>query len=266
MNGPVLCALPNLLLLLALTGCSSLPNRIISFNSDQDCAALTEEQLPSLADSFGPASTTESLQCALTMMRTTKTKALLMSALPARLALHLAERQPPGPDREALAAEGVKLAERALKAGGQGDAEVHYYLAANLGLAINDHPVQAAENIHRLEDELTTATRLAKQVDQGGPLRLLGMLYLKAPPWPTGVGDGDKALQLLREAVMSYPAHPLNHLFYAEALFEVDEKRNEAQAEIAKGQRLLKEGPWGYNKDVWQKEFAEMVQEIRGGH
>lgn len=254
------------LLLLMLGGCSSLPNRVISFDGEQDCAALTEEQLLSLADSFGPTSTTESLQCALKLARITKTQSLLKSALPSRLALHLAERQPPSPDREALAAEGVKLAERALKSGGQNDAEVHYYLAANLGLAINDHPVQAAENIHRLEDELIAATRLSKGVDQGGPLRLLGMLYLKAPPWPTGVGDGDKALQYLKEAVITYPTHPLNHLFYAEALFEVDEKRNEAQGEIDKGQRLLTEGSWGFNKEVWQKEFAEMVQEIRGGH
>lgn len=252
--------------LLILYGCSNLPNRIIYFQGDQDCASLNEESLLTSADDLGPTSTTATLQCALTIIRSSRTASLLKTSLPSRVALHLAERQPPSADREALASEGVKLAEQALRLGGKGDAGVHYYLAANLGLAISDHPVQAAENIQRLASELTQALALSPDVDLGGPLRLLGMLYLKAPPWPTGVGDGDKALHYLNEAVSKYPSHPLNHLFYAEALYEVDEKKAEAQKEIDAGQRLLTEGPWGYNKEVWQKEFADMVQEIRGGH
>lgn len=254
-------------LTIALLGsaCGTLPDRIVLFNA-AGCQNMTEENLLASAEDLGPNSSTESLQCAMTLARNAKSRELLKSSLPARIALHLAERRPPGPDREALASEGVTLAERALKSGGDGDAGTHYYLAANLGLAINDHPVQAAENLHRLEQELTTANQISKAVDSGGPLRLLGMLYLKAPPWPSGVGDGDKALAYLKEAATSFDQHPLNHLFYAEALFEVDEKKAEAQSEIKKGQKLLKEGPWGFNRTVWEKEFADVVQEINGGH
>lgn len=180
----------------------------------------------------------------------------------ARLALHLAERSPDESDKEALANEGVTLAERALAHGGNKDGAVHYYLAANLGLAIHDHPLQAADNLSRLEQELNTAVGLNPSVDDGGPLRLLGMLYLKAPPWPTGIGDGDKALEYLKKATDGYPEHPLNHLFYGQALWEVDEKLTPATKALAVGRDKLKQGKWGYNKAIWTKEFEEVDQEI----
>jgi hypothetical protein len=250
------------LLLLVLSGCAALPNRIVSLGGLVGCHEITEERLLSGAVVIGPSTPTDELQCAMSLARSSSQSDFVKSALPSEIALHLAERLPPGNDRESLAAEGVKLAERSIKAGGTDNAAVHYYLAANLGLAINDHPVQAAENLHRLEDELTTAVKLSKGVDQGGPLRLLGMLYLKAPPWPTGIGDGDKALTLLKDAVGLYPDHPLNHLFYAEALYEVDEKTQDAKNEIQKGQLLLTQGPWGFNREIWKKEFADVIQEV----
>jgi hypothetical protein len=156
----------------------------------------------------------------------------------------------------------VSLAEQALTGGGAGDGAVHYYLAANLGLAIHDHPLQAADNLSRLEQALQKAVQLAPATDAGGPLRLLGMLYLKAPSWPAGIGDGDKALDLLKQAAQTYPAHPLNHLFYAQALWEVDEKGAEAAAELRKGQEQLRTGPWGYNKSIWSREFNSISREL----
>lgn len=251
-----------LLLAFALTGCGALPNRIVLFGPMTGCSGISEDSLLASKEGLGPTTSTDELHCAMNVARQANQSSFVKTSLSSEIALHLAERQPHGADREALAAEGVKLAERSLTAGGKDDAAVHYYLAANLGLAINDHPVQAAENLHRLEEELALAVRLSKAVDQGGPLRLLGMLYLKAPPWPTGIGDGDKALALLKESVDMYGNHPLNHLFYAEALFEVDEKTTEAQAEIKKGQLLLSSGPWGYNRIVWEKEFADVINEV----
>ncbi len=251
-----------LLLASTLTGCGSLPNRIVLFGQPTNCSGISEESLLAGKESLGPTTSTDELHCAMNVARNATHPTFIKSSISAEVALHLAERQPHGPDREALAAEGVKLAERAMASGGREDAAVHYYLAANLGLAINDHPVQAAENLHRLEEELNLAVKLSKAVDEGGPLRLLGMLYLKAPPWPTGIGDGDKALALLKESVDSYGNHPLNHLFYAEALFEVDEKTSEAQAEIKKGQLLLSNGSWGNNRVIWEKEFADVINEV----
>lgn len=251
-----------LLLAAAFSGCAALPNRIVLFGPVSGCSGISEESLLASKSGLGPTTSTDELHCAMNVARNATHPAFVKTSISSEIALHLAERQPHGADREALAAEGVKLAERSLASGGKDDAAVHYFLAANLGLAINDHPVQAAENLRRLEEELTIAVKLSKSVDQGGPLRLLGMLYLKAPPWPTGIGDGDKALALLKESVDSFGDHPLNHLFYAEALFEVDEKTTEAQAEIKKGQVLLSNGPWGNNRVIWEKEFADVINEV----
>jgi hypothetical protein len=122
------------------------------------------------------------------------------------------------------------------------------------------------DNLPRLESEMQRAYALNPDIDDGGPLRLLGMLYLKAPPWPAGIGDGDKALDLLGTAVRKHPTHPLNHLFYAEAIWEVegDEAGNRVKTQIAAGKRLLDQGNWGYQREPWQQEFAVVQQEING--
>jgi hypothetical protein len=63
--------------------------------------------------------------------------------------------------------------------------------------------------------------------------------------------------------VKEHPEHPLNHLFYAQALCaEGDEASlSQARAEYALGEKLLAEGNWGFNKEPWKKEFDEFQQE-----
>jgi hypothetical protein len=255
---------PRLLLALgmALGGCASLPEQTVRFQGLSDCPSQTPRALLSQQGNIGPGSSTHALQCALTVARETRDPVLLGTDLPARLALHLAERSQDSQTREALANEGVRLAQQALKQGGAENGGVHYYLAANLGLAIHDHPLQAADQISTLERELQKAIQLSSTVDDGGPLRLLGMLYLKAPPWPTGIGDGDKALELLNGAVDKFPDHPLNHLFLAQALWEVEDNARMARQQWNLGLEKLNKGPWGYNRAIWNHEFQTVAQEL----
>jgi tetratricopeptide (TPR) repeat protein len=211
---------------------------------------------------FGPSSDTHTLACALNVLRGTQDPAISRTALGSRICLHLAEREASQDKREKLAAEGVRFAEAALAQGGDG--AVHYYLAANLGLAVREHITLAVENLGRLESEMKQALALSPGIDDGGPLRLLGALYLKAPAWPNGIGDIDKALELLEKAVKEHPGHPLNHLFYAQALWEDGEDNALAQVkeELALGERLLAEGDWGYNKEAWKQEFGKFREEL----
>ena len=209
-------------------------------------------------------SDTHTLECALTVLRDTQDSAVRHTTLGSRLCLHLAEREANQKNREKLAAEGVGFAEAALAKGDGDDGAVHYYLAANLGLAVRDHPTLAVGNLGRLEGEMKQAVALSPGIDDGGPLRILGALYLKAPAWPSGIGDRDKALELLEKAVKEHPRHPLNHLFYAQALWEEGDEAalSQVKAEFALGEKLLDEGLWGYNKEPWQKEFDEFQQEL----
>ncbi|MGY6275430.1 sterol transporter outer membrane protein BstC [Methylomonas sp. MgM2] len=230
-----------------------------------DCSAQTANTLIEEQTQLGPLTDTHTLACALAVLRDTKASSS-RSALASRLCLHLAERQTDEADREKFASAGVAFAEDALKQGGQHNGANHYYLAANLGLLVRDDIALAMENINRLEDEMKQSVVLSPDLDDGGPLRLLGALYLKAPSWPSGIGDLDKALEFLERAVIKHPDHPLNHLFYAEALWQEDEVGNLAQvkSEFALGEKLLTEGNWGYSKIPWRKEFAEFADETGG--
>lgn len=257
---------PRLLLLyvLLLSGCAALRHKAVGFDQSSECPKYTANTLSAQQDDFGPWSDTPILQCALSHLRGSQDSALMRSSLGSRLCLRLAERSTNQSERERLAAEGVRFAEAALARGGEGDGLVHYYLAANLGLAVREHMTLAVENLARLEAEMQRAVALSPDEDGGGPLRLLGVLYLKAPPWPAGIGDGDKALALLKRAVENHPSHPLNHLFYAQALWEVegDSTIERVKTEMTTGMRLLQEGDWGYNKTSWEQEFALVQREI----
>ena len=259
-----ICPVTGLAMVLALAGCATLPSQTIRFAGLSDCPDNSASELLQQSSQLGFSSSTHRLECALTVVRESSDPSLVRSALPSRLALHLAERETDKTRKEALANEGVNLAQRALTKGGDRDGAVYYYLAANLGLAIHDHPLQAADHLTLLEQSLNKAVQLNPAVDDGGPLRLLGMLYLKAPPWPTGMGDGDKALDLLRQAVDRFPQQPLNHLFYAQALWEVDEQSGPAKSVMETGRARLEQGAWGYNKAIWAREFEAVAKEIPG--
>jgi len=249
-------------ILALLAGCAGLKHEQVQPDRVSGCPKQTAATLAA-EQQLGPLSDTHTLSCALNVLSDTQDPAVRRTALGSRLCLHLAERETNQEKREKLATEGVGFAETALAQGGMDDGAVHYYLATNLGLAIREHPTQAMHNLGRLEDELKQALALSPDIDDCGPLRVLGTLYLKAPAWPSGIGDRDKALELLGKAVKEHPGHPLNHLFYAQALCAEgnEDTLNQARAEYSLGEKLLAEGNWGYNKEPWKKEFEEIQQE-----
>lgn len=247
-----------------LGGCARLQRDRVDIGPLAGCPRESAATLAARQQEFGPTSPTNLLQCTLDFLRRTHDPAVRRTSLGSRICLQLAVRDADPARREQLAAEGVRFAEDALMLGANGVGVVHYYLAANLGLAVRDRLDVALTSLPRLEREMKRAVELSPEVDDGGPLRLLGMLYLKAPPWPSGIGDGDKALDLLKQAVDRHPGHPLNHLFYAQALWEVegDSAAAQAKSEFATGLKLLDTGRWGYNQAPWAKEFGEVRKEI----
>ncbi len=253
-----------LLLLSIASGCAHLQRDLVTLRLEA-CPPQTPEQLAAEAVNFNSTSDDETLQCALGLLRQTDDPSFTSSSLGARICLLLAERATDQSSQEKFAAEGVHSAETALKAGGVQDGKVHYYLAVNLGLAIRHHITLAYEELDRLERELKRALELSPDEDMGGPARVLGMLYLKAPQWPKGYGDSDKALEMLAEVVKKYAQHPLNHLFYAQALWEVEAEAgvDQARSQLAEGKKLLDTGDWGRSREPWRKEFLEFEKELK---
>jgi tetratricopeptide (TPR) repeat protein len=144
------------------------------------------------------------------------------------------------------------------------NAQYAYLLGATMGLELKNAFIHTQIlNISSLIKTLEKAVELDPAVDAGGPLRLLGTLYLRAPPWPRGPGDSEKALELLERAVDEYPEHPLNHFFYAEALFD-DEEYEDALEEIQEARARVDPAVLHWRTDRYLEMIDGLEARIRG--
>lgn len=126
-----------------------------------------------------------------------------------------------------------------------------YQHALLIGLRMRVAGMREALALLDQELALLDVARLAAEEEQGGPLRVLAMIYLKAPAWPAGPGDLDLALELLEEAAARFPSHPLNRIFLAAALLE-DGQADRAKQELAIGLKLADETLWGKRARAWR--------------
>jgi hypothetical protein len=225
-----------------------------------DCRVYQDNDWSAKADLLDSKTPTPELQCQLAYLRTTYDTPRLPSHLPSRICLLLAEREDDQATQEKLAAEGVHFAEQAMSRGAEGDGQVHYYWALNMGLAIRRHYALALKNLKPLAKKLESAQQKVPAEDWGGPGRVLGMLYLKAPPWPQNIGDCDKALALLKQTVEQFPQHPLNHLFYAQALWTINESdsKEEIRRELEKPVIYLKKNDGDLPKSFGSKNWRSL--------
>jgi tetratricopeptide (TPR) repeat protein len=76
----------------------------------------------------------------------------------------------------------------------------------------------------RPSDAAERAAGIDESYFYGGPWRVLGRLYHKAPGFPFSIGSTRKAIECLEKAVNLGPRFFLNHLFIAEAYISNREK------------------------------------------
>ena len=133
-----------------------------------------------------------------------------------------------------------------------------------MGIAVKEHPAIALKNLERLVSSLEKAVELSPNVNSAGPYRVLGMVYLKAPPWPQGIGDGDKALELLQEAVRRFPEYPKNRIFYAQVLWELEgeDREEEVIEHLEEARRLLYQEKWKTVRVRWMKDWTILAEEV----
>ena len=106
--------------------------------------------------------------------------------------------------------------------------EGHYYSGENLGLSATTKVVGAKFMVPSVRDAAKKALQIDACYDRGGPPRLLGSLYAEAPPWPASIGDPDKGVELLQQALKCDPSYVQNNLLLANALVKA-EKYDEAK-------------------------------------
>lgn len=136
------------------------------------------------------------------------------------------------------ARHGRKLAQRVVERFPQSGL-AHYLSAYLTGLEAERNPLRGLELVPVIEREALLAAGLNPGVDRGGPDRMLGELYLRAPGFPVSVGDAAKALFHYRRALARAPGDPGNHLglvaslLAEEAVVEACEELEELLASVA---------------------------------
>ena len=125
--------------------------------------------------------------------------------------------------------EKLRLVRRGLERAGEVAREhpesplAHYLLAYLSGLEAEADPLRGLGRVRDIERFALRARDLDPRIDRGGPDRMLGELYLRAPGPPVSVGDPERALFHFRRAADLAADHGENRLGLAEALFAAGE-------------------------------------------
>lgn len=105
-----------------------------------------------------------------------------------------------------------------------------YWLAVALGVQARERRSTALDGIDTMVELLRQAAELEPGLDRAGPHRVLALVLLRAPGWPSGPGDPEEGLEQARHAAKLFPGYPPNLLCLAEALAENDEPEAAAEA------------------------------------
>jgi tetratricopeptide (TPR) repeat protein len=135
----------------------------------------------------------------------------------ARAASWLIEHERDGAERERLVAVAIEAAQWCGRRA-PGSAACDYALAQALGQQARERPSTRRDGLDKMVKALERAAGADPALDEGGPDRVLALVYLRAPGWPLGPGDAEAGLACAEKAVAIAPEHPPNVLALAEAL------------------------------------------------
>jgi tetratricopeptide (TPR) repeat protein len=120
-------------------------------------------------------------------------------------------------DKIAFFNEGVECGEAAVGID-ENSLEGNFWLAVNYGAYGQEKGImQSLALVSPMKERAERALEIDGSYFYGGPYRVLGRLYHKAPGFPFSIGSTRKAIEYLEKAVEAGPRFYLNRLFLAEA-------------------------------------------------
>src|SRR5258706_3570188 len=137
--------------------------------------------------------------------------------------------------------------------------EAHYWYAITVGLLADVDRSYGLNAVGEMETALKRAGAIDERYDQAGPLRVLGILYLRTPAPPVSIGRPRKGLRLLQRATELFPDYPKNYLYLAEADRGTD-RPDDARAALAK---VLDVPPWPdrqFESAKWKVEAQKLAK------
>lgn len=127
-------------------------------------------------------------------------------------------------DKLAFFEEGVECGKTGIEINAD-SLEANFWLAVNSGSYGQEKGImQSLAMISPIKTAAEKALELDESYFYGGPWRVLGRLYYKAPGFPFSIGNTKKAVEHLEKAVELAPKFYLNRLFLAEAYMSNREK------------------------------------------
>ena len=110
--------------------------------------------------------------------------------------------------------------------------------------------------------ELKAALALDPAYDQAGAHRILGRIYYEAPGPPFSVGDRQKSLEHLTQAVRLAPDNSTNHLSLAETLLKLG-KPEEARRELEAVLKATRHAIWPRGVADDRREAQKLLAKLK---
>jgi tetratricopeptide (TPR) repeat protein len=160
-------------------------------------------------------------------------------------------------DRIAFFNEGVECGKTGVEIN-EDSLESNFWLAVNSGSYGQEKGImQSLALITPIKESAEKALELDEKFFYGGPHRVLGRLYHKAPGFPFSVGNTKKAVEHLEKAVEIGPKFFLNRLFLAEAyISNRDKKKAKEQLEF------IVNAPPNKNHEIEDKDYKNQAQTL----
>lgn len=178
----------------------------------------------------------------------------------ARAAFWLIEYGNMESDEEEMAKHGFESAEKLMEID-PSRAEYSFLAGAHMGIMIKHSLRPSVIRLRKVRDFFENAAKLNPRLNEGGPLRALGMIYVLSPPWPAGVGDIDEGIDMLQQAVRMFPTYPENHIYLAKAYME-DKQWKKAKESVVRASSLAKEKFFGMRGEYWVNECGKLLKQI----
>lgn len=169
--------------------------------------------------------------------------------------------EPDGDQRGTFVSQGLAAGKKAVELE-PGRVEGHYFLAQLYGYAALSQKGETKAQVQQILSTGEAAAKADEKYDHGGPLRLLGTLYARAPKEPVSIGDTEKAVQYLRRAVAADDSFPPNHIYLADALI-ADERYPDAEAELQSARRLLDDPRYASHRAPWKELLGKVERKLR---
>lgn len=148
-------------------------------------------------------------------------------------------------ERKKWAKMGLEYAQNALKEAN--DAQANYYYALFTGIVADETFAPDPKVVLEIVAHAQTSSKLDPTFDYAGAYRLLGSIYLSAPPFPRSIGDKEKAVEFLKRALEENSEYQENYLLLGEALFlwaqvlsEEEDFAEEAKNTLQSAKKALK--------------------------